>query len=197
MPRAPYHHGDLRNALLEAAGLELAEHGPGGLSLRAVAGRAGVSHAAPAHHFGNLKGLMTALAALGFRRFGAAMAAARGAAEASPTAQLTAAGAGYVAFAIEAPQLFRLIFSGSELDWTSRELVQASEIAYRQLAEVVAGMVPGLERPEARRVELLVWSTVHGYCHLRLAGQLAIYAAENEPLPPPPDLAALLARAGD
>ena len=69
-PRSrPYHHGDLRRALLDAALEMVAEHGPAALSLREVARRAGVSHAAPTHHFRNKAGLLTAIAADGYRLF--------------------------------------------------------------------------------------------------------------------------------
>ena len=72
----PYHHGDLHDALLAAAERVLERDGLPGLTLRAVAREAGVSHAAPTHHFGDLTGLLSELAAIGFRRFNEAMAAA-------------------------------------------------------------------------------------------------------------------------
>src|ERR1700704_3323273 len=72
----PYHHGDLREALLQAAERVLERDGLAGLTLRAVAREAGVSHAAPTHHFGDLTGLVSELAAIGFRMFNAAMDAA-------------------------------------------------------------------------------------------------------------------------
>src|SRR3954468_24917195 len=72
----PYHHGALHAALLKAAETVLERDGLAGLTLRAVAREAGVSHAAPAHHFGDLTGLLSELAAIGFRQFNAAMAAA-------------------------------------------------------------------------------------------------------------------------
>ena len=72
----PYHHGDLHDALLAAAERVLERDGLPGLTLRAVAREAGVSHAAPTHHFGDLTGLLSELAAIGFRRFNAAMVAA-------------------------------------------------------------------------------------------------------------------------
>jgi AcrR family transcriptional regulator len=71
MPKSKdsYHHGDLRAALIKAGEAVLAETGVTGFSLRAVAKRVGVSHSAPAHHFGDAKGLLDALATEGFRRF--------------------------------------------------------------------------------------------------------------------------------
>src|SRR5262245_36388547 len=76
---APYHHGDLHEALLKAAEQVLERDGLPGLTLRAVAREAGVSHAAPTHHFGDLTGLLSELAAIGYRQFGAAMIAANAA----------------------------------------------------------------------------------------------------------------------
>src|SRR6516225_9337319 len=72
----PYHHGALREALLQAAERVLERDGLAGLTLRAVASEAGVSHAAPTHHFGDLTGLVSELAAIGFRQFNTAMAQA-------------------------------------------------------------------------------------------------------------------------
>src|SRR5262245_62317073 len=76
---SPYHHGALREALLRAAEKVLERDGLPGLTLRAVAREAGVSHAAPTHHFGDLAGLLSELAAIGYRQFGAAMIAANAA----------------------------------------------------------------------------------------------------------------------
>src|SRR6202140_4330976 len=76
---SPYHHGALHEALLKAAERVLERDGLAGLTLRAVAREAGVSHAAPTHHFGDLTGLVSELAAIGFRQFNATMEAARAA----------------------------------------------------------------------------------------------------------------------
>ncbi len=111
MTDKPYHHGDLRAALLAAGEAELTEKGVEGFSLRAVAKRAGVSHAAPAHHFGDVGGLLTALAAEGFRRFQATLDA-REAGIGDPRERAVAAGLGYMEFAMARPALFRLVFAG-------------------------------------------------------------------------------------
>src|SRR5580693_8015630 len=79
-----YHHGALRDALLEAAERVLERDGLPGLTLRAVAREAGVSHAAPTHHFGDLSGLLSELAAIGFQQFNAALAKAGASADGSP-----------------------------------------------------------------------------------------------------------------
>jgi len=99
--KAGYHHGNLRAALLKAALGILEQDGLSALTLRKVAAKARVSHAAPAHHFPTLKSLETALAAIAFERFRDAMAAARADAPKDPAAQINAAGDGYLTFARE------------------------------------------------------------------------------------------------
>jgi AcrR family transcriptional regulator len=111
----PYHHGALRDALLEAAERVLERDGLAGLTLRAVAREAGVSHAAPTHHFGDLTGLLSELAAIGFRRFNAEMSAAR-AAGAGPVERAMAPAKAYVAYAQAHPGMYGLMFRGERLD---------------------------------------------------------------------------------
>src|SRR5438876_1228365 len=107
--RQSYHHGDLHDALLKAAEKVLERDGVQGLTLRAAAREAGVSHAAPTHHFGDMTGLLSELAAVGFRRFSTALrdAASR---QNSAMARLDAMGMAYVAFARKYPGLFMLMF---------------------------------------------------------------------------------------
>ena len=163
----PYHHGDLRAALLAAAEAELAERGIEGFSLRAVAKRAGVSHAAPAHHFGHANGLLTALAAEGFRQFLAAQGRRDAVADASPQAQLVAAGLGYVDFALARPALFRLLFGSDRPDFDDADLNTAAEAAYLHLA----GQVHAAGGRTAAD-EVAVWATAHGIAELLSAGRL-------------------------
>src|SRR6266481_5017244 len=106
---SPYHHGDLHEALLKAAECVLERDGLAGLTLRAVAREAGVSHAAPTHHFGDLTGLLSELAAIGFRRFNAAMEAA-GAAGTSLMEKAMARAKAYVAYAQAHPGMYGLMF---------------------------------------------------------------------------------------
>lgn len=190
-----YHHGDLRNALLQSALGVLEAEGLDGLSLRAVAARAGVSHAAPAHHFPTLRHLLTALAVHAYEQFRETMEAEIARAPNTAKGGLTGAGDGYVRFAREHPQLFRLMFSPSRLDWSDGTLRVAGAAAYGTLAGVCAPVARarGESGAEAqRRLQLLVWSCVHGYAHLLLAGQLT---GPDEPMAEPlprPDLEALL-----
>jgi len=190
-----YHHGDLRNALLRAALAILEEEGLDALSLRAVAARAGVSHAAPAHHFPTLKHLLTAVAADAFARFRNAMQAARDAAPQGPRSQLGAAGDGYIRFALASPQAFRLMFSPSRLEWRDAEFHAAGQAAYSQLKDVCAPVAElrGETSEEQRRaLERTVWSSVHGYCHLLLSGQLGWLSDSGAEPPPRPDIEGLL-----
>jgi AcrR family transcriptional regulator len=177
--RTPYHHGDLRAALLRAAEEELARTGIEGFSLRAVAKRAGVSHAAPAHHFGDMNGLLTALAAEGFRRFHAMQLEAMAHAAPDPRSQLAAAGLGYVRFAQASPALFRLIFSSDRPDFGNDELAHAAGETYNMLARQVhaaTGRDP-LAHPAAMQDLQAVWSTAHGLADLLAAGRLKQLAA--------------------
>ncbi|MCU0830124.1 MAG: TetR/AcrR family transcriptional regulator [Rhizobiaceae bacterium] len=162
-----YHHGDLRRALLEAAEAELAERGIEAFSLRAVAKRAGVSHAAPAHHFGDANGLLTALAAHGFRQFLEAQAAREAKATPDPSAQLVAAGLGYVDFALQRPALFRLLWGSNRPDFADADLSRAAEDAYRHLVEQVSAAGGRTVADESA-----MWAVAHGLADLLSAGRL-------------------------
>jgi AcrR family transcriptional regulator len=192
----PYHHGDLRNALLAAAEAVLAERGVEGFTLRECARRAGVSHAAPAHHFGDVTGLLTALAVVGFETLTAAMREARAGIE-DPPERLRAIGRGYVAFARRYPERFRLIFSAHRLNHDDPDLSDAGAAAFAELetaVRLVAGaadpplagelrLVAGAaDPPLAGEVQVAVvnaWSVVHGFSHLLLQGQLAFFLGGN------------------
>lgn len=171
----PYHHGDLRAALLAAAEAELAEVGVEGFSLRKVARRAGVSHAAPAHHFGDVGGLLTALAAEGYRRFLAKQGRHEAVAAPDAAAQLVAAGQGYVAFAMERPALFRLLFGSSRPDYDAPDLQAAAGAAYGHLVDQVTA-AGGQTLTDVAAV----WAIAHGLADLMAAGRLKPLAALDE-----------------
>jgi AcrR family transcriptional regulator len=191
--RESYHHGNLRQALIEAGLAIVAESGLAALTLRACAARAGVSHAAPTHHFGNLQGLLSELTAIAFRRFHATIGAEQAACAQTPRARLAAAARGYLIFATGNPDLFRLMFSAKRLDWSHQELTDAARAAYAQLAETVRPFQrdPG-DDEEGFRLRTLVWSTVHGYAHLLLEGYLTHQGVSADGLSHLPDLSALL-----
>jgi AcrR family transcriptional regulator len=168
-----YHHGALREALLQSAEAILDREGVGALTLRAAARAAGVSHAAPAHHFGDLTGLLTALAAAGFARLRARLQAGIDAAGPDADARLIALGRFYVGFARAYPGLFQLMFRSERLDWSSPELVAAGEAAFALLT----GDEPG-DRAHAANLVVAMsrWSLVHGLATLLIDGRVVPFA---------------------
>jgi AcrR family transcriptional regulator len=192
----PYHHGGLREVLLAAAAVELAERGIEDFSLRGVAKRAGVSHAAPAHHFRDAGGLLTALAAEGFARFLATQQAREAEAPPEPRERLIAAGLGYVEFALAHPALFRLMFTSARPDFDDPALKAAAVAAYRHLLDNVAvlrGAHPS-EDPAAMCDATAAWAVVHGLADLLQAGRLTAVLA-LDPVDRQATIAGIIARA--
>ncbi len=171
VPRSTYHHGNLRQALLDAGRQELRGHGAAGLSLRRVARVTGVSQAAPYRHFDDRNALLAALAAEGFlelhHRF-----IADDRSEDPPRCRLERLGRTYVRFALDEPALFQLMFSAEldELQARDDTLRSAGEQLYGALQDAVRGLVPD---PEQFRVGCAsAWSIVHGMALLLLHGRL-------------------------
>jgi AcrR family transcriptional regulator len=174
---APYHHGALRDALLQAAERVLERDGLGGLTLRAVAREAGVSHAAPTHHFGDLTGLVSELAAIGFRQFNAAMVAAGVAAGNSPMEKALARAKAYVGYAQAHPGMYGLMFRTERLDMSRPSLCEAANASFAGLAGAI-----GASRQEQISEQALslaqaadiarAWSLVHGFTMLLLDDRL-------------------------
>lgn len=173
----PYHHGALRDALLEAAERVLEHEGLSGLTLRAVAREAGVSHAAPTHHFGDLTGLVSELAAIGFRQFNATMVAA-GSTGTSPLEKARARAKAYVAYAQAHPGMYGLMFRTERLDMSRPSLCEAAHASFAGLAGAI-----GASRQEqisetalslAQAADIArAWSLVHGFTMLLLDGRLS------------------------
>ena len=176
-----YHHGNLRLALIAAAELELAENGPERFSLRGCARRANVSHAAPAHHFGDAAGLLDALIALGFDRLCQAMTKEMEAASKDPANQMTASAVGYVRHAVDNPHLFKLMFANQFREHASTELIANSERAFGILVEVVSNQtgIPALKTKEGSVDIASLWSAVHGYAHLLIAKRLRMLTSAS------------------
>ena len=173
---APYHHGALRDALLQAAERVLERDGLAGLTLRAVARDAGVSHAAPTHHFGDLTGLVSELAAIGFRQFNAAMAEACTPDTPYPARGLARAKA-YIAYAQAHPGMYGLMFRTERLDYSRPSLHEAAEASFAGLANAIAASRHEPIREEALTLEQAAaiaraWSLVHGFTMLLLDGRL-------------------------
>jgi AcrR family transcriptional regulator len=172
-PRDAYHHGALREALIEASESLLAERGVEGFSLREVARRSGVSPAAPAHHFGDMAGLLAEVARHAFEGLAAALEAGNRRGGSDPVARLREQGLGYVGFALKHPGRFGLMFrAGLRKD---EPLVHSAHEAYLKLEDGVRALLdvpPGRPLDDVQWQALLaLWSTVHGVAHLLLAGQ--------------------------
>jgi AcrR family transcriptional regulator len=168
---APYHHGNLRQALLEAALIILERDGEAALVLRDLARAVGVSPAAPYRHFDGRSGLLEALAVTGFQRFTRAMEQV---AEAGHADTLGRMGRAYVAFALANPNLFRLMFSPQLRRDNRPGLRMAADAAFATLRQVSGG------NNEAGRVTALAaWARVHGLATLLLDGQIAIAEGED------------------
>jgi AcrR family transcriptional regulator len=160
--RRPYHHGDLRRALMEAALAAVAENGPAAVSLRDVARRAGVSHAAPAHHFRDKTGLLTALAARGWALLADALAG-------TESRELGELGVTYVLFATANPAHFAVMRAPGLVRADDPDLVAAQGRAGAQLR---AGAERHAGRTD-RTTVLAAWSLVHGLSDLLLEGLVA------------------------
>lgn len=173
---APYHHGALHDALLKAAERVLERGGLAGLTLRAVAREAGVSHAAPTHHFGDLTGLVSELAAIGFRQFNAAMAVA-GSGDGTGLEKAMARAKAYVAYAQAHRGMFGLMFRIERLDMTRPSLHEAARAAFAGLAGAIGAsrqeQISDVLTLDQAAAVARAWSLVHGFATLLLDGRLA------------------------
>ncbi|WP_426441856.1 TetR/AcrR family transcriptional regulator [Bradyrhizobium genosp. P] len=173
----PYHHGDLHEALLRAAERVLERDGLPGLTLRAVAREAGVSHAAPTHHFGDLTGLVSELAAIGFRQFNDEMIAA-GATGTTLLEKGLARAKAYIAYAQAHPGMYGLMFRTERLDMSRPSLHEAANASFAGLAgsigasrhEQIHEMALSLDQAAAI---VRAWSLVHGFTMLLLDDRLS------------------------
>jgi AcrR family transcriptional regulator len=170
-----YHHGDLRNALIQAGLAILAEEGVHALTLRAVAGRAGVSQAAPYRHFTHKEALLAAIAEQGFEMLAAAVGAAAERYPSDPAAQLAEAGWAYVQFALAHPAHLRVMFGGQISTPTAHPgLRSAGATAFNCLVEIVeAGQRAGVIVDGAPgQLALTAWALVHGLAVLSIEHQI-------------------------
>lgn len=156
-----HHHGNLRQALVEA-GIELLdEGGVAALTLRKCAARAGVSHAAPAHHFRGLKGLLTAIIAEGYAMFAAEMNREIEAAEADPKSRLRGCCKGYVSFSRKHKALASIIINKTNCYEEEPEWQQASDAAYQVLIDICAPFKHRYDNAEL--TQIAVWTMLEGY----------------------------------
>ena len=171
MTDRPYHHGALREALLEQAQRTVRDRGADALSLRELAREVGVSHGAPRRHFPDRQALLDAVAEAGFDRLGAELRAAADGAGEEFEPRLRATAAAYVRFATRDPALLDLMFAGKHRE-TSGALHEAAENAFAVMLELIAqGQAEGaLEPGEPERVGLVLFSTIQGIASLVSAG---------------------------
>ncbi|MFJ5833686.1 TetR/AcrR family transcriptional regulator [Streptomyces sp. NPDC093089] len=162
-----YHHGDLRAACLRAARELLEEDGSAGLSLRAVARRAGVSATAPYRHYADREALVSAVAAEGYRELATYLSTAHPAP--STPDDLAAVAVAYVRFALDHPALFRAMFA-EPCDPTSEERVAATAAISEYVRGIVRDAFPGSDDTDA--LSTTVWALVHGLAFLHLDGKL-------------------------
>lgn len=170
--KTTHHHGNLREALVQA-GVELLEDGGlNALTLRKCAARAGVSHAAPAHHFDGLHGLKAAIAIEGFRRFADFMRTEIAQSDQTPRGRLRAICRGYLQFGIEHQALLNLIFGLSADVAQKYDMEGYGRAAHQVLEEACAPFVP--KGTSAAAVEMQVWSLIHGFTMLYTIGQFGL-----------------------
>lgn len=207
----PHHHGNLREALI-LAGLEFIEkEGADSLTLRKCAIKAGVSHAAPAHHFGGLKGLRAAIIAHGHDLFAAAMLDSSAKSDPSPCARLEAVCRGYITFASDHTALFKFMFQPHDItpenlnEPTRDVFLEKTNASYQILRDACApfgqnkksvpdnlapnNLTPNSLTADNLAIETMVWSLVHGYAML-FCGKTRVRKCS----PDIPDFSQLLSR---
>lgn len=163
----PYHHGDLRRALLDSALDAVVEQGPPAVSLRDLARRAGVSHAAPAHHFGTKAGLLTALAIEGYERLAERLDRAW-----RDTGDFLEVGAAYVRFAVDCPGYFTVLSQPDLLVADDPQLLAARKAAGDVLRRGIEHKAAPPDPTDKLELSIAAWSLVHGLAVLLIAGSL-------------------------
>jgi AcrR family transcriptional regulator len=184
MNRPTYHHGDLRAVILAEAARLVAERGADRISLRELARGAGVSHAAPTHHFTDRRGLFTALATQGFQLLAAALVEAR--------PWFADAALAYVRFAIEHPGHYQVMFNKSLLDSSDAELAAAEAAAAAELSRGVATLRDPNARADPAGAQLAAWSLVHGFSTLWLNDAVNTAVKQADPADTVMRIAAML-----
>ncbi len=169
----PYHHGNLRSALLAAAERTVRERGVENLSLRELAREIGVSHGAPRRHFPGRQALLDALAETGFERLGAQLRAAADRAGDEFQPRLEATATAYIRFATANPALLDLMFA-SKHRATEPSLHEAMERAFSVMIDLILqGQAIGRLQPgDPERVGLVLFSTIQGIAALLTAGMI-------------------------
>lgn len=171
-----YHHGDLKNALIKAGVEILAKDGVSGLSLRKVALKAGVSHAAPYAHFADKQALIAAISTEGFRQLYERVSGVAEKYQSQPEKQLTEAAWAYVQFAMDDRDRFKVMFSGVlEKEKEYPDFVVESQRNFQLVKSIVeANQASGrLRGGDSALVALSAWGIIHGFLMLLLEGQIS------------------------
>jgi AcrR family transcriptional regulator len=176
-PNRPYHHGDLRAALLKSAERTLREKGAGALSLRELARDIGVSHAAPGRHFKDKQALLDALALDGYERLNQALATAAALPDQSFEGRMTALARAYLGFAVEHPELLELMFARKHDPDSSAQLAAAVDQSLGGLTRMFAAAQERGEivQGDPERITMVAAASLHG-----LAALIASCALEAE-----------------
>jgi AcrR family transcriptional regulator len=172
--KTSYHHGSLRDALIEAARLLVAERGPAGFTLAEAAKRVGVTAAAPYRHFVDRNDLMGELARRGFELFGQRLAGAWDDGRPDPRQALRRMGAAYLGFARGEPGLYAAMFVNAKTPVLSPVWSGIAGMAFEGLNRAAAAVLgaSGPNAAQARQLALELWSLSHGVAMLALSGQL-------------------------
>jgi AcrR family transcriptional regulator len=177
--KRPYHHGDLRSALMHAALLLVEEHGVKGLALSDAARLAGVSVAAPYRHFKDKEALLAEIAAEGFRLFRDALARATQSFPKDKVKRLVEMGVAYVDFALEHRSHFKVMWEGGISKEKYPEVGKAAYEAYLLLEEAARNLLPTANPGRQQALVATSWSLAHGYASLTLERELEVVAAEQ------------------
>lgn len=167
--RRGYHHGNLKEALIEAALSLISAKGPSGFTFAEAARQAGVSPAAPYRHFRDRDALMAEVARRGYEQFEKALAAAWNGGRPEPTRALIAVGQAFLAFARREPASYAAMFESGVPVSSDPSLHAAAERSFAVLRDAVAAVVatlPETERPPVTMMALHMWSQAHGIASL-------------------------------
>jgi AcrR family transcriptional regulator len=175
----PYHHGDLRAALIRAALQLVEQHGVKGLALSDAARLAGVSVAAPYRHFADKEALLAQIAAEGFRLFRDALATASQSHPKDKVKRLVEMGVAYVEFALQHRSHFKVMWEGGISKEKYPEVGQAAHEAFLLLEKAATELLPTGQRSRQEALVATAWSLVHGYASLTLEQELDVVRTEQ------------------
>lgn len=168
-PIKPFHHGDLKRALFDVALALLDEHGAGGVTIRAVAKAAGVSHAAPVNHYKDRQALLTALAKAQFESLLIEIDAQLAELKDDPSPGIEVFASAIMEFGFRYPHRYRLLWRADLIDHADAELLAVMDNIYDRLCAEFSKAVPGREF-DKDTYAVALWSMVHGYVDMRLSG---------------------------